>query len=162
PASLPKVTSFVLVTKTKQFRFGNAPVRLAARSPMENPEPTPPRLFGTAGIRGLTNVGITAELTLRVARAYGDWIHRHARGSGSVGHDPRWGAEMLARAAASGFASAGLHVQFYGCVSTGVLSLNVARTRQDGALLVTGSHLPPDRIGLLLLQADGSIAPFSV
>jgi len=123
-----------------------------------------PRLFGTAGIRGLTNVGITAELTLRVARAYGDWIHRHARRNGSVavGHDTRWGAEMLARAAASGFASAGLHVQFYGCVSTGVLSLNVARTRQDGALLVTGSHLPPERIGLILLQDDGSIAPFSV
>ena len=122
------------------------------------------RLFGTAGIRGVTNAGITAELALRVARAYGDWIHRHAKKSGSVavGHDTRWGAEMLARAAASGFASAGLHVQFYGCVSTGVLSLNVARTNMDGALLVTGSHLPPDRIGLLLLQGDGSIAPFSV
>ncbi len=122
------------------------------------------RLFGTAGIRGVTNTGITAELALRVARAYGDWIQRHAKKSGSVavGHDTRWGAEMLARAAASGFASAGLHVQFYGCVSTGVLSLNVARTNMDGALLVTGSHLPPDRIGLLLLQGDGSIAPFSV
>jgi len=122
------------------------------------------RLFGTAGIRGVTNTGITAELALRVARAYGDWIQRHSRQSGSVavGHDTRWGAEMLARAAASGFASAGLHVQFYGCVSTGVLSLNVARTKMDGALLVTGSHLPPDRTGLILLQGDGSIAPFSV
>lgn len=112
----------------------------------------------------MTNTGITAELALRVARAYGDWIHRQAKQSGSVavGHDTRWGAEMLARAAASGFASAGHHVQFYGCVSTGVLSLNVACTKQDGALLVTGSHLPPDRIGLILLQADGSIAPFSV
>lgn len=123
-----------------------------------------PRLFGTAGIRGVTNTGITAELALRVARAYGDWIQRHVRKNGAVavGHDTRWGAEMLARAAASGFASAGLHVQFYGCVSTGVLSLNVARTKMDGALLITGSHLPPDRIGLLLIQGDGSIAPFSV
>ena len=122
------------------------------------------RLFGTAGIRGVTNTGITAELALRVARAYGDWIQRHARkhGTVAVGHDTRWGAEMLARAAASGFASAGLHVQFYGCVSTGVLSLNVAKTKIDGALLVTGSHLPPDRSGLILLQGDGSIAPFSV
>jgi phosphomannomutase/phosphoglucomutase len=122
------------------------------------------RLFGTAGIRGVTNTGITAELALRVARAYGDWIHRHARKHGSVGvgHDTRWGSEMLARAAASGFASAGLHVQFYGCVSTGVFSLNVARTNQDGGLLVTGSHLPPDRNGLLLLEGDGAIAPFSV
>jgi len=122
------------------------------------------RLFGTAGIRGVTNVGITPELALRLGRAYGDWLHANARrhGSVAVGHDTRWGAEMLARAAASGFASAGFHVQFYGCVSTGVFSLNVARTEQDGGLLVTGSHMPPDRIGLLLVQGDGSIAPFSV
>jgi phosphomannomutase / phosphoglucomutase len=122
------------------------------------------RLFGTAGIRGVTNAGITPELALRLARAYGDWIHKNARVHGSVGigHDTRWGAEMLARAAASGFASAGCHVQFYGCVSTGVFSLNVARTQQDGGLLVTGSHMPPDRIGLILLQGDGSICPFSI
>ena len=84
------------------------------------------------------------------------------KGSVAVGHDTRWGAEMLARAAASGFASAGLHVQFYGCVSTGVFSLNVARTAQDGGLLVTGSHMPPDRIGLILVEGDGAIAPFSI
>ena len=122
------------------------------------------RLFGTEGIRGVTNTGITAELALRVARAYGDWIARNSKkhGSVAVGHDTRWGAEMLARAAACGFASAGLHVQFYGCVSTGVFSLNVARTQQDGGLLVTGSHLPPDRIGLILIEGDGAIAPFSV
>jgi phosphomannomutase/phosphoglucomutase len=123
-----------------------------------------PRLFGTAGIRGVTNAGITPELALRLARAYGDWIMtRGARHrSVSVAHDTRYGAEMLARAAASGFASAGLHVQFYGCVTTGVFSLNVARTEQDGGLLVTGSHLPPDRIGLLLIGGDGGICPFSV
>ena len=122
------------------------------------------RLFGTAGIRGVTNSGITAELALSVARAYGDWITRNVKRKGSVavGHDTRWGAEMLARAAASGFASAGLHVQFYGCVSTGVFSLNVAKTGQDGGLLVTGSHMPPDRIGLILIEGDGAIAPFSI
>ena len=122
------------------------------------------RLFGTAGIRGVTNTGITAELALRVARAYGDWIakSRPKPPTVAVGHDTRWGAEMLARAAASGFASAGLHVQNYGCVSTGVFCLNVARTNLDGGLLVTGSHLPPDRTGLILIEGDGAIAPFSV
>jgi phosphomannomutase len=122
------------------------------------------RLFGTAGIRGVTNAGITPELALRLARAYGDWLRANgaAHRSVAVAHDTRWGAEMLARAAASGFASAGLHVQFYGCVSTGVFSLNVARTGQDGGLLVTGSHMPPDRIGLILLGGDGAICPFPV
>jgi phosphomannomutase len=123
-----------------------------------------PRLFGTAGIRGVTNLGITPDLALRLARTYGDWIVRHGPryGSVAVGHDTRWGAEMLARAAQAGFASAGLHVQFYGCVPFGVFALNVARTRQDGGLLVTGSHLPPDRIGLILVLDDGSIAPYSL
>jgi phosphomannomutase/phosphoglucomutase len=122
------------------------------------------RLFGTAGIRGVTNAGITPGLALRLARAYGDFLFRRGlkHRSVAVAHDTRWGAEMLARAAASGFASAGLHVQFFGCVSTGVFSLNIARTEQDGGLLVTGSHMPPDRIGLLLLGGDGAICPFPV
>ena len=111
------------------------------------------RLFGTAGIRGVTNSGITAELALSVARAYGDWITKHVKRKGSVavGHDTRWGAEMLARAAASGFASAGLHVQFYGCVSTGVFSLNVARTEGDGAI---APFSVTDQIEALLTAED--------
>lgn len=122
------------------------------------------RLFGTAGIRGVTNREITPDLAMRLARAFADWLHEHDRlhGSVAVAHDTRYGAEMLARAAASGFASAGFHVQFYGCVPTGVFSMNLARTGQDGGLLVTGSHMPPDRIGLLLQLRDGSIAPFEV
>jgi phosphomannomutase/phosphoglucomutase len=120
-------------------------------------------MFGTAGIRGVTNAGITPELALRLARAYADWLHRTLKrpGSVAVGHDTRYGAEMLARAAACGFASAGFHVPFYGCVPTGAFSLNVARTNQDGGLLVTGSHMPPDRIGLLLLDREGAVCPFS-
>jgi phosphomannomutase/phosphoglucomutase len=117
------------------------------------------RLFGTAGIRGVTNTGITPELALRLARAYAAKLG--PPGSVAVGHDTRYGAEMLARAAASGFASAGFHVQFYGCVPTGAFSLNVARTNQAGGLLVTGSHMPPDRIGLLLLDREGAVCPFS-
>ncbi len=122
------------------------------------------RLFGTAGIRGVINAGITPELAVQLARAYGDWIHAHARrhGSAAVGHDTRWGAGVLARAAACGFAAAGLDVLSCGCLTTGAFSLNVSRSRQDGALLVTGSHMPPDRTGLILLTGDGAIAPFSL
>jgi phosphomannomutase/phosphoglucomutase len=121
------------------------------------------RRFGTAGIRGVTNVEITPELAMRLGRAYAAVLQRRGL-SGSVGvaHDPRFGAELLARAASAGFASQGLGVQFYGCVPTGAFSMNVARTGQAGGLLVTGSHMPPDRIGLMLLEADGAVAPFSL
>ena len=120
------------------------------------------RLFGTAGIRGVTNADITPELALRLGRACGHWLRDRLKRAPKVaiGHDTRYGASMLARAAACGFASSGCHVQSYGCVPTGAFSLNVARTEQDGGLLVTGSHMPPDRIGLLLVDHEGAVRPF--
>ncbi|MHC4607769.1 MAG: phosphoglucosamine mutase, partial [Planctomycetota bacterium] len=121
------------------------------------------RLFGTAGIRGATNVEITPELALKIGRAHGDLLAKTRGGkcSVAVGHDTRNGAEMLARAAASGLASAGCDVRFYGCTPSGVLSYNITRKRHDGGLMITGSHMPPDRIGILIVLDDGACAPFS-
>lgn len=121
-------------------------------------------MFGTAGIRGVTNRDITPELALKIGLVAGDYLaeKKDGRPVVAVGHDTRYGAEILARAAASGLASAGADVQFFGCVPTGVMSLNLERTKLDGGILVTGSHLPPDRTGLIFIQADGSFAPYSV
>jgi phosphomannomutase/phosphoglucomutase len=121
------------------------------------------RRFGTAGIRGVTNAGITPELALALARAYAAWLRSQGAPDRALGvaHDTRYGAEMLARAAASGFAAQGFDVAFFGCLATGPFSLNVARGGLAGGLLVTGSHLPPDRSGLLLVDADGAVCPFS-
>ncbi len=120
------------------------------------------RLFGTAGIRGVTNADITPDLALRLGRANGIWLRDRLKRAPKVaiGHDTRYGASMLARAAACGFASAGCHVQSYGTVPTGAFSLNVAKTEQDGGLLVTGSHMAPDRIGLILVDHEGAVRPF--
>src|SRR5262245_65567589 len=103
----------------------------------------PERMFGTAGIRGVTNKDITPELALKLGIVTGDSIadRKDSRGVVAVGHDTRYGAEILARAAASGLASAGIDVQFFGCVPTGVLGLNLERAKLDGGTLVPGSHL---------------------
>lgn len=122
------------------------------------------RLFGTAGIRGVTNSDITPELAVRVGVVFADHLVLRGRERPVVGvaHDTRHGAEILARAAAAGLASAGASVQFYGCIPTGTLAMNVARNSQDGAILVTGSHLGPDRIGLIPMMGDGTYAPVAV
>lgn len=117
------------------------------------------RLFGTAGARGVTNVEITPELVGRVSSIYARQIGGAAFG---VGHDTRWGAEMLARVAASAVAAAGHDAVFYGCIPTGGLCVNTRQAGHAGSVLLTGSHMPPERIGIILLQADGSCAPFSV
>jgi phosphomannomutase/phosphoglucomutase len=124
----------------------------------------PERMFGTAGIRGVTNRDITPDLALKLGLVAGDAMagRKDGRAVAAVGHDTRYGAEILARAAASGLAAAGVDIQFFGCVPTGVLALNLERAKLDGGILVTGSHLPPDRTGLIYLQPDGSFAPYSV
>ena len=37
--------------------------------------------------------------------------------------------------------------------------MNVARGQLDGGILITGSHMPPERIGLIVTLGDGSYAP---
>lgn len=78
----------------------------------------------------------------------------------TVGHDKRYGAEMLAQAVAVGIRSAGCDVFWLGQVPTGLFSYATAgrhwyRGPQAG-VLVTGSHMPPERIGIIPMNADGT------
>lgn len=118
------------------------------------------RRFGTAGLRGLTNVEVTPELVFRTAAAFA--ARQPAEAEVAVGHDTRWGAEMLARMAASAVAAGGRRAVFYGCLPTGAFALNIVRHAHGGGVLITGSHMPPDRIGIILLMDDGSYAPFEM
>jgi len=122
------------------------------------------RLFGTAGARGVTNIEITPDLALRIATVYADWWAEKKGKTPelAVGHDTRWGAELLARTVASGFAAAGANVTFFGCVSTGVFSMNTSKTGLDGGILITGSHMPPDRIGIIPMLGDGAYCPVEI
>jgi phosphomannomutase/phosphoglucomutase len=122
------------------------------------------RLFGTAGARGVTNIEITPDLALRIAMVYADWWaeKKGKPPSLSVGHDTRYGAELLARVVASGFAAAGAHVTFYGTVPTGVFSMNTSKSGLDGGILITGSHMPPDRIGIIPMLGDGAYCPVEI
>lgn len=119
-----------------------------------------PRLFGTAGIRGATNREITVDLALRVARVYGD--HLGNRGRCVVGHDTRYGAQALAQAASAGLRSAGIDVTDCGCIPTGGIATILTQGGFDGGVLITGSHMPPDRIGIIVLLKDGAYIPDGV
>ncbi len=122
------------------------------------------RLFGTSGIRGYTNREITPELCLKVAQAFGTWVHRTGKHRGKIGvaHDTRFGAPMLADAVASGIAASGHDVIMYGVLPIGPFSLSVRAMHADGGIMITGSHMPYDRIGLQLILPDGTMAPFDV
>lgn len=122
------------------------------------------RLFGTSGIRGVTNREITPELCLKIAQAFGTWVRRTGKSRGKIGvaHDTRYGAPVLANAVAAGIAASGHDVVHGGVLPSGPFALNVRLMHADGGVMITGSHMPYDRIGIMLVLPDGSSAPFDV
>ena len=112
------------------------------------------KLFGTAGIRGLTNLEITPLLALKISQVFGDYLGN--QGSVALGYDTRYGAQMLAHSATSGLMSAGLDVIDCGCIPTGGLSSFITQSGLKGGVMLTGSHMPYNLIGIILIMSDGS------
>ncbi len=108
------------------------------------------KLFGTAGIRGITNMDITPQLALKVAMAYGTLN----RGTFAVARDTRYGAEMLEKAVIAGLQATGNQVISLGITPLPLFSRFVA-DNCDGGILVTGSHTPPHIIGLIPVDSLG-------
>ena len=115
------------------------------------------KYFGTSGIRGRTFIEITPQLAQRMAISY---AHVVLIGIDNptvvIGRDPRFGAESIEMAVIAGLTSVGVSVIRCGIVPTPVLLTYQRYCKADGAVMITGSHIPPDRIGLILMNSDGS------
>jgi len=108
------------------------------------------QLFGTAGIRGITNEDITPELALMVGKAYGSVF----QGKLAVARDTRHGAEMIAHSIISGLLATGNDVYDLGIVPLPVFARYVADF-MDGGIIVTGSHTPPQIMGIVAVDSLG-------
>jgi phosphomannomutase len=115
--------------------------------------------FGTSGLRGLA-VDLVAGPGYRHAGAFA--YHLLATGvidEGSplaIGMDRRESSPLLAAQTMHAVRAAGLRPVFYGVLPTPALALQALA---DGipAIMVTGSHIPPDRNGLKFYRPDGEI-----
>ena len=120
----------------------------------------PTKLFGTAGIRGLTNIEITPLLAMKISQVYADWLGN--KGTVAIGHDTRYGAKTLAQSASAGLQSSGLNVIDCGCIPTGGLACFIVQNKLSGGILITGSHMPYNMIGIMLFMSDGAYLPEEV
>ena len=115
------------------------------------------KYFGTSGIRGRTFIDITPQLAQRMAISY---AHVVLLGIDNptivIGRDPRFGSETIEMAVIAGLTSVGVSVIRCGIVPTPVLLTYQRYCKADGAVMITGSHIPPDWIGLIFIGSDGS------
>jgi phosphomannomutase/phosphoglucomutase len=113
--------------------------------------------FGTSGLRGLTDIDITEELCWRVGSALAEYLG--ASRPIAIGHDTRPGASRLAAVCAAAMESRGAAVLNLGVAPSPAVCAMIRIRECGGGLVVTGSHLPYDRIGLIPLDAEGAIPP---
>jgi phosphomannomutase/phosphoglucomutase len=112
-----------------------------------------PALFGTNGVRGVANEGLTPELALRLGRAMGTYFQG---GRVLIGGDARLSTPMLKNAVTAGLQSAGCEVLDGGTGPTPALQLALKQGRFQGGCIITASHNPPEWNGIKAVAPDGT------
>ncbi|MFX0094536.1 MAG: hypothetical protein ACFFBD_22565, partial [Candidatus Hodarchaeota archaeon] len=110
------------------------------------------KMFGTSGIRGLTLIDITPQLAERIGRAFGNFLGNS--GLVVIGRDTRFGAEVIEHAIIAGLTGSGIDIAKCGVVPTPALAHYIDYIGAIGAVMITGSHTPPDRIGIIPMLQD--------
>ena len=110
-----------------------------------------PITFGTDGVRGVANVGLTPEdallLGLAAARLFGGRI--------LIGRDTRLSGGMLSLALAAGAASGGAEVLDLGVLPTPGVAALAPRLRAAAAGVVSASHNPYPDNGIKFFSGGG-------
>jgi len=112
------------------------------------------KLFGTTGIRGVTNDLLTPEFASKIAASFGTYIG----GKGKkvlIAMDTRTSSEMLKSSAISGLISVGCHARDSGIAPSPAVQYGT-REFFDAGIMITGSHIPPERNGLKFFVSDGT------
>lgn len=118
-----------------------------------------PGLFGTSGVRGVVNEGMTSELALRLGRAFGRQLAGKGRRKPSVAvaRDSRLSADMLASAVSAGLMASGCDVLDLGMLPVPAAQYFVgSHAHVAGGVMVTASHNPPEFNGFKLIAGDGT------
>ncbi|WP_329564841.1 phosphoglucosamine mutase [Kitasatospora sp. NBC_01266] len=118
------------------------------------------RLFGTDGVRGVANIGLTAELALGLSMAAahvlgdaGDLGGR--RPVAVVGRDPRASGEFLEAAVIAGLAGSGVDVLRVGVLPTPAVAYLTGALGADFGVMLSASHNAMPDNGIKFLARGG-------
>ncbi len=111
-----------------------------------------PRLFGTSGIRGFIERELTPELATKVAMAFATLLDEGSYVVVACDHRPQ--SHVIKQAVEAGLRACGVNVIDLGEAPTTAALHIVLEVGASGAVVVTGSHTPPQITGVLLFTGD--------
>ncbi|NLU66911.1 phosphoglucosamine mutase [Streptomyces sp. HNM0574] len=118
------------------------------------------RLFGTDGVRGVANDGLTAEMALGLSVAAAHVLGEAGqlddhRPVAVVGRDPRASGEFLEAAVVAGLASAGVDVLRVGVLPTPAVAYLTGSLGADLGVMLSASHNPMPDNGIKFFARGG-------
>ncbi len=118
------------------------------------------RLFGTDGVRGITNDFMNPEFVVRLSGAIGTFFGKGSRLL--VGMDARAGSYFIRHVVIGTLLSEGLKVYDAGLIPIPALQYYIKENGFDGGIMITASHNPPEYSGIKVIMGDGVEAPRNV
>jgi len=114
------------------------------------------KYFGTDGVRGVANDGLTPELAYKIGRCGGYVLAGQVeRPKVVIGRDTRISGPMLEAALVAGLLSIGAHVIRLGVVSTPAVAYLTKRLGADAGVMISASHNPVEDNGIKFFGGDG-------
>jgi phosphomannomutase/phosphoglucomutase len=116
-----------------------------------------PTIFREYDIRGVADTDLDDAGVEQLGQAIGTYIQRRAGRNVNLGRDCRLSSPRLASAIARGLAASGCQVRDLSTVPTPVLYHSVFRGGADGAVMITGSHNPPEYNGFKIVCGNTTL-----
>ncbi|KRL02666.1 phosphoglucosamine mutase [Liquorilactobacillus capillatus] len=118
------------------------------------------KYFGTDGVRGVANEGLSPELAFKLGRCGGYVLTEHAKDSAKpprvlVARDTRISGQMLEQALIAGLLSVGIEVFSLGVVTTPGVAYLIRVQDADAGVMISASHNPVQDNGIKFFGGDG-------
>jgi phosphomannomutase len=111
-------------------------------------DPTSLREYDIRGIVGRT---LSADDAFAIGRCFGSIVARSGGSTAAIGYDGRLSSPELSEALSKGLRASGIEVLNIGRGPTPMLYYTATAMRTGGAIMVTGSHNPPDYNGFKMM-----------
>ncbi|MBF0100817.1 MAG: phosphomannomutase/phosphoglucomutase [Desulfobacterales bacterium] len=116
-----------------------------------------PTIFREYDIRGIADEDITEKDTFLIGKAFGTYLKSHQCHKLTVGRDCRLTSLYFCENLIQGLLSSGCEVIDIGVCPTPVLYFSIHHLKQEGGIIVTASHNPPEYNGFKLCLGLDSV-----
>ena len=118
----------------------------------------PKEIFKAYDIRGIVGKTLTPEIVEAIGHAIGSEAAARRQHTIAIGRDGRLSGPELIAALARGIQKSGINVIDVGCVPTPMVYFAAYQLNTNCAVMLTGSHNPPDYNGLKMVLAGETLS----